>query len=94
MVLTRHGRNLSLPCPGFLGELVIMNPEYPSIEINQNQWQNFLDLENIYYCILDNIEDQEIINWLKSQREWQVVAHSRNVTLFQRKSISLVTPEV
>jgi hypothetical protein len=71
-----------------------MNPETPSIEINQNQWQDFLDLENIYYCILDNVEDQEIINWLKSQREWQVLTHSRNVTLFHRKSISLVTPEV
>jgi len=82
------------PVSRFLGELVIMNTEYPSIEINQNQWQNFLELENISYCILDNVEDQEIINWIKSQREWQVLAHSRNTTLFQRKSISLVTPEV
>ncbi|NOQ40508.1 MAG: hypothetical protein GQ562_09340 [Anaerolineales bacterium] len=71
-----------------------MNLEYPSIGFNLNQWKILLDQENVCYFLLDNVEDKEIIRWLKCQREWQAIAHTRNTTLFHRKTIDLVTPAV
>ena len=79
---------------GFSGKFIIMNLEYPSIGLNLNQWKILLDQENVCYLLLDNVEDREIISRLKSQREWQAIAHSRNVTLFHRKTIALVIPAV
>jgi len=77
-----------------LGELIIMNLEYSSTGLNLNQWKILLDQENYCYFLLDNVEDKEIINWLKCQSEWQTVAHSLYLTLFLRKTIDLVIPVV
>jgi protein-S-isoprenylcysteine O-methyltransferase Ste14 len=70
-----------------------MNLEYPSIGLNLNQWQILLDLENVCYFLLDNEEDQEIINWLKNQTDWDVDDLSIAVTLFHRKPQDGVPPE-
>ena len=75
-----------------LGELVIMNLEYSSIGFNLNQWKILLGQQNITNILLDNVDEQEIISWLNCQKEWQSVAHSRYLTLFQRKKIDLVIP--
>ena len=77
-----------------LGELIIMNLEYSSTGLNLNQWKILLDLENACYFLVDNLEDLEIICWLKCQDEWRVIAQFRNVTIFQRKAIGLVIPVV
>ncbi|MCD4801592.1 MAG: hypothetical protein K8R16_01485 [Anaerolineales bacterium] len=71
-----------------------MNLEYSSTGLNLNQWKILLDQENYCYFLLDNVEDKEIINWLKCQSEWQAVAHSLYLTLFLRKTIDLVIPVV
>jgi len=71
-----------------------MNHEHPSIWLNLNQGKILLDLENSSYFLLDNMEDQEIISWLKCQEEWQAIAQSQNVTIFQRKTINLNIPAV
>jgi len=71
-----------------------MNLDYSSIGFNLNQWKILLDQEDICYLLLDNVEEQEIISWLICQKEWQAVAHSRYLTLFQRKKIDLVIPAV
>ncbi len=69
-----------------------MNLEYSSIGFNLNQWKILLGQENICYILLDNVDEQEIISWLSFQKEWRAVAHSRYLTLFQRKKIDLVIP--
>lgn len=71
-----------------------MNLEYPSIGFNLNQWKILLDQESVCYFLLENVEDQEIISWLKCQREWQAVIRSRNITLFHRKTTDLIIPVV
>jgi len=76
------------------GKLVIMNLEYSSIGFNPNQWKFLLDQKNVCYFLVDNEEDQEIISWLRCQREWQAIAHSRNITLFHRNTTNLIIPEV
>jgi len=83
-----------LPCLWFFGELVMMNHEHPSTGPNLNQGKILLDLENACYFLVDNVEDQEIISWLKCQREWQAITRAQNVTIFQRKTIDLNIPAV
>ncbi len=67
-----------------------MNLLYSSTGFIPDQWKILLDLENVCYFLVDIVEDQELINWFNCQREWQAVAHSRNATLFRRKTIDLV----